>query len=66
MASASTSPIPQQAIRRGLALIPEDRRAQGLVLDHSVRDNLLLPLLRKIERGSLIDDGQGQGRSPTP
>ncbi|MDT7783441.1 MAG: ribose transport system ATP-binding protein, partial [Pseudonocardiales bacterium] len=36
---------PSDAIERGLALIPEDRRAQGLVLEHSVRDNLLLPLL---------------------
>ena len=51
---------PRQAIKAGLALIPEDRRAQGLVLDHSVRDNLLLPLLKKIERGLLLDDGAGK------
>jgi ribose transport system ATP-binding protein len=51
---------PRQAMKAGLALIPEDRRAQGLVLDHSVRDNLLLPLLKKIERGLLLDDGAGK------
>jgi ribose transport system ATP-binding protein len=51
---------PRQAIKAGIALIPEDRRAQGLVLDHSVRDNLLLPLLKKIERGPLLDDGAGK------
>jgi len=51
---------PRQAIKAGLALIPEDRRAQGLVLDHSVRDNLLLPLLKKIERGLLLDDRAGK------
>ena len=51
---------PRQAIKAGLALIPEDRRAQGLVLDHSVRDNLLLPVLKKIERGPLLDDGAGK------
>jgi ribose transport system ATP-binding protein len=51
---------PRQAIKARLALIPEDRRAQGLVLEHSVRDNLLLPLLKKIERGLLIDDGKGK------
>jgi ribose transport system ATP-binding protein len=50
---------PRQAIKARLALIPEDRRAQGLVLEHSVRDNLLLPLLKKIKRGPLIDDGAG-------
>ena len=51
---------PRRPSRPGLALIPEDRRAQGLVLDHSVRDNLLLPLLKKIERGPLVDDGAGK------
>ncbi len=46
---------PQRAINAGLALIPEDRRDQGLVLDHSVRDNLLLPLLRQIAQGPLLN-----------
>lgn len=36
---------PQAAIEAGIALIPEDRRLQGLILDHSVRENLTLPLL---------------------
>jgi ribose transport system ATP-binding protein len=45
---------PQQAVTAGIALVPEDRRAQGLVLDHSVRENLLLPLLEKIRRGLLL------------
>lgn len=47
------------AIKAGLALIPEDRRLQGLVLQHSVRDNLLLPLLPGLRRGPLIDDSAG-------
>jgi ribose transport system ATP-binding protein len=51
---------PQQAIDAGVALIPEDRRAQGLVLDHSVRDNLLLPLLGQIQRGPLLDSTRGK------
>jgi ribose transport system ATP-binding protein len=51
---------PRRAIAAGLALIPEDRRDQGLVLDHSVRDNLLLPLLDKITRGPLLDGGAGK------
>ncbi|WP_344121706.1 sugar ABC transporter ATP-binding protein [Planosporangium flavigriseum] len=50
---------PRAAIAAGLALIPEDRRAQGLVLDHSVRDNLLLPLLPGLRRGPLLDDRRG-------
>lgn len=46
----------REAIAAGIAMIPEDRRAQGLVLEHSVRDNLLLPLLGRYGRGPLIDD----------
>jgi len=51
---------PQQAINAGIALIPEDRRAQGLVLEHSVQDNLLLPLLGQIQRGPLLDGSKGK------
>jgi ribose transport system ATP-binding protein len=54
---------PQQAIDAGVALVPEDRRAQGLVLDHSVRENLLLPLLGQIQRGPLLDQGAGKDLS---
>jgi len=54
---------PKRAIAEGLALIPEDRRAQGLVLDHSVRDNLLLPLLGQISRGPMLDKRAGKALS---
>jgi ribose transport system ATP-binding protein len=50
---------PRSAIATKIALIPEDRRAQGLVLDHSVRDNLLLPQLAGMRRGPLLDDRAG-------
>jgi ribose transport system ATP-binding protein len=51
---------PRAAIAAGIALIPEDRREQGLVLDHSVNDNLLLPLLGRISKGSVIDNSAGR------
>jgi ribose transport system ATP-binding protein len=54
---------PDEAIAAGLALIPEDRREQGLVLDHSVRDNLLLPLLGRIRKGPLLDQKAGRALS---
>jgi ribose transport system ATP-binding protein len=44
---------PRHAISLGLALIPEDRRAQGLVLEHSVQENLTLPLLDGL-RGTFL------------
>jgi ribose transport system ATP-binding protein len=50
---------PRDAIDAGIALIPEDRRVQGLVLDHSVKQNFLLPLLRRLSRAGFVDDGQG-------
>jgi ribose transport system ATP-binding protein len=51
---------PQRAVSLGLALIPEDRRAQGLVLDHSVRDNLLLPVLDRTTRGPFLSARAGR------
>jgi ribose transport system ATP-binding protein len=50
----------QDAMAAGISLIPEDRRLQGLVLDHSLKDNLLLPLLRKLQRGGVVDDRRGE------
>ena len=47
------------AIAAGIALIPEDRRAQGLVLQHSVRDNVLLTMLDRFRRGPLLNDRKG-------
>ena len=41
---------PAEAIRRGVALVPEDRQVQGLVLDHSIERNLTLPRLRHYSR----------------
>jgi ABC-type sugar transport system ATPase subunit len=41
---------PVDAIRHGIGLITEDRKAQGLVLGHSVRENFGLPNLRKFSR----------------
>ncbi len=36
---------PREAIKAGIAFLPEDRKLQGLVLDHSVRENFALPNL---------------------
>ncbi len=50
---------PRDAIAAGISLVPEDRRSQGLVLDHSVRENIVLPMLRRLAQGGLIDDRRG-------
>jgi len=46
------------AIDAGLGLVPEDRKAQGLVLGASVGDNLGLVSLRKVTRAGLVDRGR--------
>ncbi len=50
---------PEDAIAAGIMLVPEDRAQQGLVLSHTVRSNLLLPSLGRLNRGPLIDDRRG-------
>jgi ribose transport system ATP-binding protein len=52
---------PRIAIAKGIALVPEDRRLQGLVLTHAVRDNLLLPALGGLTRAGFVDDRSGDG-----
>ncbi|MDC7285983.1 ATP-binding cassette domain-containing protein, partial [Bifidobacterium thermophilum] len=38
----------QDAIKAGFALIPEDRRKQGLVLIHTVKENAILPKVSRL------------------
>jgi ribose transport system ATP-binding protein len=45
---------PRQAVRAGVALVPEDRKGEGLTLPLSVRDNLTLPVLNRIARAGLL------------
>ena len=54
---------PRDAMANGVALIPEDRRAQGLILDHAVRENFLLPLLSRLSRAGFVDDAEGDRRT---
>ncbi len=44
------------AVALGMSLVPEDRRSQGLVLEHTVKDNLLLPIWKRLRTFGLIDD----------
>jgi ribose transport system ATP-binding protein len=46
---------PHDAIRAGIAFITEDRKAQGLVLGMTVRENTTLAHLDHFERGAFVD-----------
>ena len=45
---------PIDAIRAGIAYVPEDRKGQGLVLCNSARFNLMLASLRKLARNGVL------------
>jgi rhamnose transport system ATP-binding protein len=46
---------PAQAIRRGVAYLPEDRRRHGVILDMQIGSNITLASLDKISRGGGLD-----------
>jgi len=48
---------PGEGIRRGVAMVPEDRKRQGCFLDHSVKHNMTLPSLKRLSHwGVFIDE----------
>ena len=51
----------KEAMAAGVALVPEDRRRQGLVLDHSVQSNFALPSLRRFTKGLFVRDRAAAG-----
>ena len=48
---------PTAAMAAGIALVPEDRRQQGLVMDFSIERNIALASLDSVRRGGLIPRG---------
>jgi rhamnose transport system ATP-binding protein len=46
---------PLEAISRGIAYLPEDRRRHGVVLDMSISANLTLPSLKKFSKNGSLD-----------
>ena len=46
---------PQDAIDIGIALIPEDRKKQGLILSHSIAFNLTLTVLKQFMHGCFVN-----------
>ena len=46
---------PADAIRKKISLIPEDRTQQGLLTALSIKNNITLPILKKISSWFLLD-----------
>jgi L-arabinose transport system ATP-binding protein len=49
---------PADAVRAGIGFAPEERKAQALLLERSVRDNVSLAMLRQISRAHVIRRGE--------
>nr|WP_325222242.1 sugar ABC transporter ATP-binding protein [uncultured Oscillibacter sp.] len=47
---------PKQAIAEGIALLTEDRKGQGLVLQETIRTNLVLASLKRHTTGLFLDE----------
>ncbi len=48
---------PSDAQRRGMGLVPEDRKLQGLMLQMSVKENATLSVLSRVSRWGLLSAG---------
>tara|TARA_Y100000813_G_scaffold78884_1_gene55892 strand:+ start:902 stop:1981 length:1080 start_codon:yes stop_codon:yes gene_type:complete len=46
---------PADAIRKKISLVPEDRKQQGLLTALSIKNNITLPILKKISSWFLLD-----------
>jgi ABC-type sugar transport system ATPase subunit len=52
---------PRDAINAGIALCPEDRKEQGLVLLRSISDNIAMPVLKKLKK-LIFRDGAAESK----
>ncbi|TMV89302.1 sugar ABC transporter ATP-binding protein [Thioclava sp. BHET1] len=48
---------PADAIKKGISLVPESRKEQGLVLGMNCRDNITLPQVGDLTKGPFVSDG---------
>lgn len=48
---------PADAISKGISLVPEDRKGQGLVLGMNCRDNMTLPQVGDLTAGPFVAEG---------
>ncbi len=52
---------PKDAISQGLALIPEDRKKHGVMLDMTIRDNISFIAVKQISKAAVISTRKDRG-----
>lgn len=45
---------PIEAIKQGIALVPEDRKAHGLILDQKIKTNISITVLNQLEKWGIV------------
>ena len=48
---------PRNALQKGFSFLPEDRKDEGLVLNQSIKQNVILSVLKKISKGIFVNKG---------
>jgi rhamnose transport system ATP-binding protein len=51
---------PTDAMNHGIAYVPEDRHAQGLILTFPIDENITLPILRRLSNLTLVNSGKAE------
>lgn len=47
---------PKEAIEMGIALVPEDRKRQGALLETSIWENICMPIMKKISKATVVSN----------
>lgn len=52
---AEITPAPKTSVKAGLGFLPEDRKRDALILDKSIRENIVLPSRTKLHKFGVIN-----------
>ncbi|MCH2161145.1 MAG: sugar ABC transporter ATP-binding protein [Phycisphaerales bacterium] len=53
---------PRQAMAHGVAMVPEDRKLDGVFLEESIRENVVVSMLRRLGWGGVFRQGHQEQR----
>ncbi len=48
-------PSPHEGVANGIGMVPEDRKNDGVLLELSIRENAVLPVIRKLSKAGFIN-----------
>ena len=51
---------PQQAIKLGMGLVPDERRTLGLVMKFDIKDNTVLPSMKLFRKAGVFQDHKAE------